>query len=1414
MRTALPLRFGQGLIYSTFAILVVCILSPAESRSQWMVRNKDVGNSMFVKFLDEVNRPKIGFIGKEFNGMLRSTNEGLTWSECAFDVTLNGSMHDVTFKDTSLGWCVGDDGVFRTTDGGFSWTRVLWTDAVSVHYIKSKNRLLVSSWDRPAQVSTDLGDTWESFGPIEMNGIAAINDDQVLIMPHYNSPAMFTTNGGDSWLFGSTRHETWQPAALKGRKWWVAVSEGELEVIRSSDRGFNWEKMADLPEPTGCVRGNDDNLIAQTQKTVYRSTDQGATWTNLCGPKHIPDTRFWVRDNEIFILSKGVLWYNPTSTFLGNGAPQIVIKPSSPTFVSDGCLTAVQSIEILVNLCEGTLTGIDLRELTGGGEFAVDQIDLPLSLANGGAEIKFQYTAVNGETKDSAFVKFTITQGNRTFDTVITIYGIKRPAMSATGVPQALTLRMRNDCMLSKEQAGVRNIGCTDFTIDSFYLSDTLHFGVENLEGSINVLAGSAHGFQIVAKTITEARSDGFLLVYVSNAYGRQILRYDLKLFSSEPMQPALGEQSFAFKTTCDPQDATLEFTNPMCDTLRIDSVRFSASDSFKPLEYSYPIKLAHKQKASIPYRVFPPKPGPASATVTVFYTVMGEPMQQVTWLYASHDVDVELPADTVRYVIEALCPTFDSLFRIKNVLCDSIRILNLSPAIQPNYKVTVPPTPFALGENDGFEIGVSTDLYLRGTTGTFVSIRYEAYGVIYDTVIFVEIRNTNSFKIDPKIKKLSFGRVSVCAPQQRTVYLQNPYCLPMKLTSVKWSGSSSAELSTIYTPTLPRVLQQGERDSFVIAFAPQTTGSKIGALMLGLTVGHSELDTFFTIDGIGTGSMLANISDETLAMGTALKCEELSASTTVRNEGCEPLDIASLVSTPARFRLVSPTLPYTLEPGDSVEIAFATNVKVEGDHQERITLRLLSKQNVEQFLDCDLRAILTKEPRSLIFSGLSLDSLSGCAPTDTLITITSPSVCDTVMLSGSFASAGMQFLDGNDLLLGPGSSGTFRIRIQPQANGFVTLRIQSQDLDTTLPIAFTFSNAQAGEVTLSVPSTTFSTNACDIVSETYSITNRDCEEILITDLSLLPIGGAASRFSFATPTALPLRIPAGATHYFAVVFDPTVTGTNVASLTIAGELNEAHTLTGSFTPRQQFGVALRSAGVQEVIVGDSISVDVEVTTSVIDPVSISEIEMTLDYDTDMLTLTSITPEAGYMLVGQLETPTGLELRLRPSSSSFVAGTSLARLNFSTAIAPHNAGTITLSDLRLSSDQPRFEECILQTLDIATAEDVRVQYLCESAFLRDYMTGERLIKNIMLQPHPVSSNANGEASLKFESAVNGDATIKVYDVLGRERVQQATGIKLGENDISISFGSLDRGWHLLIIETTGGSYVTKVLIED
>ena len=296
-------------------------------------------------------------VGTASGGLWRTKNAGVTWTPI-FDRegTYAIGVVEIAPSNENIIWVgTGEnnaqrsvafgDGVYKSTDGGASWTNMGLKDSGHISQIwihpKDPNIVLVAAqgplWseggDRGLYKTTDGGDTWaailtvdehtginefvvhpENFDMIVASSYQRRRHVWVLINGGPGSGIHRTTDGGETW----TETKAGLPSDDMGRiglamapsnpDMVYAIIEAQPDergVYRSTDFGQNWKKrsghMTTSPQYYNeiIVDPKDENVLYSLDTFSKRSRDGGKTFTDLSAAhRHVDDHALWIDGNN------------------------------------------------------------------------------------------------------------------------------------------------------------------------------------------------------------------------------------------------------------------------------------------------------------------------------------------------------------------------------------------------------------------------------------------------------------------------------------------------------------------------------------------------------------------------------------------------------------------------------------------------------------------------------------------------------------------------------------------------------------------------------------------------------------------------------------------------------------------------------------------------------------------------------------------------------------------------------------------------------------------------------------------------------------------------------------------------------------------------------------------------------------
>ncbi|MFY9821823.1 MAG: hypothetical protein WAM82_10605 [Thermoanaerobaculia bacterium] len=305
-------------------------------------------------------------------GVYRSANAGATWSLLSQDLPPDAEIRSLLIPTgktpallASVDFPAVETGVFRSTDGGTSWTRnvqgltasvvssiavdaedsnTLWAAA---NYVLFKSTDRGRTWNQIAEPrpATAVYDRWVVTSPV---------DPQTVYLGRYDGQILRSRDGGATWSVAGNpsggmtvlKADFQDPLTL-----WAAGSPGG--IFKSTDGGDSWTT---LPGPGANIYFQGLALSPSSPSTVYagsldatvrilRSADAGATWTLaqsgiptgvtvLAVDPSQPETAYTTSGGDIYKTLDGATWSLVSSAFHGREVQWLTAAPPNAFYAA------------------------------------------------------------------------------------------------------------------------------------------------------------------------------------------------------------------------------------------------------------------------------------------------------------------------------------------------------------------------------------------------------------------------------------------------------------------------------------------------------------------------------------------------------------------------------------------------------------------------------------------------------------------------------------------------------------------------------------------------------------------------------------------------------------------------------------------------------------------------------------------------------------------------------------------------------------------------------------------------------------------------------------------------------------------------------------------------------------------------
>ena len=376
---------------------------------------------------------------------------------------------------------------------------------------------------------------------------------------------------------------------------------------------------------------------------------------------------------------------------------------------------------------------------------------------------------------------------------------------------------------------------------------------------------------------------------------------------------------------------------------------------------------------------------------------------------------------------------------------------------------------------------------------------------------------------------------------------------LPVTVTNI---GQASATISgvtasnsefTVSSLSLPLVLPPGQSVLLSVSFTPAKIGWTGGTIKFISDAANSILP--LPVVGSGVNSVAVTASPSSVSFGRATVGTISTVPVVLTNKRSWKLTLSALQTTGAGFSASGPSLPLTLNAGQSVTLNVAFSPESAGTVAGSLFISGAG-------LAIPLNAIgvvsgqLTANPASLTFSSVPAGTSATLTDSFTNTGGTSVTISQATVTGTGFSISGLSF----PLVLFPGASVTFTAEFSPAAGASATggIAVVSNASNPALNIPLSGTSTAQGQLTVAPTSLNFGKATVGTnVSQTSSLSASGAS-VTVSSASL-----TSAEFSL-TGISFPVTIPAGQSVPVTLTFGPQSSGAASAVLSVSSNAANA----------------------------------------------------------------------------------------------------------------------------------------------------------------------------------------------------------------------------------------------------------------
>lgn len=860
-------------------VLGLAVFFPKDSNATWQ------------RVLNVVGRPfTSGFFFSELRGIVatvdnnvfyRTSDGGKTWVPAvSVPFTFPGAISQIFMTDTLRGWASVEEPpslghprqqLWRTLDGGANWVvaAILDTGNFSCVYETSKSITVTSRSPRYNSLrSIDGGTSFQPGGFNVTNGVDFVDDDHGVITGFKQTPWKRTQDGGLTWqnIAPAVTEESWGLFAIKGTQTFYAS-----------------------PERDPTIRGNTGN------SPVLRSTDFGATWQNMHTFPFFTTGQIGGGQGKLYVQVENISTNLPYTGFHRS-------DDGGLTWKAVGGPTRFQDERFVVTGCNG------------GVVYAFDDAGGVWKTRDGGDGTVIE------PNPEPVFMGLPITFSSRICATTFARVRISNEYCDTLQLLDATFLDPNDDAVKSGAIV-ITNAGDFPNGIEGGG-EDSIEF---RWDPSQYIHTDTTVSFQVRIRYFSKA------LFTVRDT----IITISAQAIGDEPtvsLTPTLID--FDTISFCAPKDTTFSLTNEGCDTLFILSANGSA-----PVEY----QLLDASGAPLAYHVVVPPGQTFTYRVRLYLSNAGLYTSMIS-MRVRHQGKLKDTTISLRAIITSrgtytataildfgqvsICAPKDSFVVIGNLACDTLLVSSAALQFGGEFSIVGNPTPSSVFPDSvrriplrytPTDLGFDSDTLLLSlvTLGDAISIRViiRGEGVSGDAMLVVVPAPDTLFNIT----------MTRCdTPRHFNISLSNPGCKQLHIFDAVMEGPATRNVALTST-SLPIDLRLGAGTSVGVDVTPVDVEITSGLIRIRYQIeGEAIRDTvlYYALQ-VDYGKRTLAVDKDEVDFGSYRLCTDKDTTITLRNTGCDTLDLTSLVFSGASDETWTYTGPLKLGPGETSTIEY-----------------------------------------------------------------------------------------------------------------------------------------------------------------------------------------------------------------------------------------------------------------------------------------------------------------------------------------------------------------------------------------------------------------------------------------------------------------------------------------------------------
>ncbi len=322
------------LIILSSAVFIIGFTNSTFAQCSNLWSDQISGTSSNIRSVKAVNN-LVCWVGGNVGNVRRTVDGGITWTNA--NPPTSASIVSIEAIDSNTAWCSAATIVFRTSNGGSSWTQVFTQTGGYINGFRFNNANTGFMMGDPVGgrwslwKSTDAGITWDSAGLYLAQAGSEAGWNNSLFMQGNNiwfgtnnTKVYKSTNAGATWTFGVTAGMI-NSNSLHFNTPTLGLTGSAAGMMKTTDGGATYTSVTVPGTGTIHIAGYGSDFWYIRGMGVYRSTNSGDNWS-------LEYTSTGFLNHISFVLHNGC----PIGWAGRNNAGGLVIRMQSDTLTSTG----------------------------------------------------------------------------------------------------------------------------------------------------------------------------------------------------------------------------------------------------------------------------------------------------------------------------------------------------------------------------------------------------------------------------------------------------------------------------------------------------------------------------------------------------------------------------------------------------------------------------------------------------------------------------------------------------------------------------------------------------------------------------------------------------------------------------------------------------------------------------------------------------------------------------------------------------------------------------------------------------------------------------------------------------------------------------------------------------------------------